>query len=231
MLVRYNLLLCDVRSNQSLNLYRHKIIIALSILTIILSLYAIYKRTYKKAPRLCGGVNWIIWLALAMDIGSFIYSNNSSRNIIITKLIDRASHLYFLQLCSCITHLLKSKTITYHWAYDNFSEYYYIFGRFYTSVNSVDNLLLGQAPSNWQFIYHLEQLQQHYSGVRSLDLFCQYKQTQKYAQVSYLNTCINMLKFVFYLLKRDLLVGIQSGLVFNCDLLYHHYRDCKDIDK
>ena len=72
MLVRYNLLLRNVRSNLSLNLHRHKIIIALSVLTIILSLYAIFKRTYKKAPHICGGVNWIIWLALAMDIGSFI---------------------------------------------------------------------------------------------------------------------------------------------------------------
>ena len=51
---------------------RHKIIIALSILTIILSIYAIVKRTYKKAPSLCSGVNWIIWLALAMDIGTLL---------------------------------------------------------------------------------------------------------------------------------------------------------------
>ena len=94
MLVRNNLLLRDVRSYLSLNLYRHKIIIALSILTIILSLYAIIKRTYKKAPYLCGGVNWIIWLALAMDIGSFIYSNISSLNITTTKLIDISSYLY-----------------------------------------------------------------------------------------------------------------------------------------
>lgn len=94
MLIRYNLLLRDVRSYLLLNLHRHKIIIALSILTIILSLYAIFKRTYKKAPRLCGGVNWIIWLALAMDIGSFIYSNSSTREISITKLIDIASYLY-----------------------------------------------------------------------------------------------------------------------------------------